>query len=165
MSNPALLKMLRGSGGMQSFHVGGGGASARDQSRSVLFSGERFTFSAAKSDSAPDFSKKENREEKGKKRKKGDDDSGSDSDSGDDSGPHVGKGNTSGKNGFPARGSDGGLLRKRLSFNVMPLTPAPVVQTATARRTRRRSLASRMQIITTNQTRLKSRRLFCAHPV
>jgi hypothetical protein len=112
MSNPALNRLLR-SGGVTNFHVGRGGAEAvsRRGDPFPVFAGETYRgrFSAkteAKGSEAKsnDFAKKENRE-KGEKRKK--DDGESDSDSGDD-GPHFkGKGDTSGKNGFPAAGSDG----------------------------------------------------------
>ena len=115
MSNPGLMKMLRG-GGMQSFHVGG--ARAERAPGPVLFSGERFEFSAyQKSEGKPDFAKKENREEKGsKKRKKDGDDSDSGSES--DSGPHYNK------SGIHKKGSDAdgdgkkneGKSKKKLSF-------------------------------------------------
>lgn len=108
MSNPALNRMLRG-GGLTSFHVGNLPSGRGDPHR--LFAGEvvHSTFSATeykkdmKDKKEHDFSKKEHREEK---KKKSDSDSESD---GEDDGPKTkkSKGDTSGKNGFPARGSDG----------------------------------------------------------
>ena len=109
MSNPALLKLLRG--GLSDFRVDGGSAPRRNGP--MMFTGERVhqTFSAAKTDDKKDYSKKENREDVGaekKKKRKSDEDSGGE-DSGDDDGPHFksGGGDTSGKNGFPGKGSDG----------------------------------------------------------
>jgi len=112
MSNRSLDRLLRG-GGLTEFHVVAAGRRSRDSGPPV-FNGERFEFSAsAKSEykkeykKEHEFAKKENREEGGEKRKKGGDDSSDHSDS-DDDGPHFkGKGDTSGKNGFPGKGKDG----------------------------------------------------------
>ena len=89
MSNPALLKLLRG--GLSDFRVDGGSAPRRNGP--MMFTGERVhqTFSAAKTEDKKDYSKKENREDVGaekKKKRKNDEDSG-DEDSGDDDGPHF----------------------------------------------------------------------------
>lgn len=117
MSNRALDRLLRGGGlgGLTSFHIPQGHGAGRGDPH-VLFRGESYhaTFSASEHKGVNmkhDYSRIENREEKSSKKKKGGGDDGSsdsDSDSDDDhKGSHFGKGNTSGKNGFPARGSDG----------------------------------------------------------
>ena len=114
MSNPALNRLMRGSG-LTSFHLPQWSGAGRDDPY-VMFRGESYhaTFSASEHKGVNmkhDYSRIENREEKSSKKKKYGDgsgsDSGSDSDDEGHKGSHSGKGNTSGKNGFPARGSDG----------------------------------------------------------
>jgi len=87
MSNPGLNRLLRG-GGLTEFHVV---AAGRRQSGPPTFNGERFEFSAAKTEykKEHDFSKKDNREEKGEKKRKKEGKEGDDSSSDDEDGPHF----------------------------------------------------------------------------
>ena len=126
MSNPALLKLLRG-GALEKGQV----SRPRTRDDVVRFGGEQEThaFSAKKhkeqpkpekyvpgkhDEEKPDFSKKENREESGSGKKKGADmhfasaPMGGDATGGAGGPPGSGgNGDSSGKNGFPAKGSDG----------------------------------------------------------
>ena len=124
MSNPALFKLLRGDA-LKSGQV----SRSRTRDDVVRFGGEQEThqFSAKKrkeepkpekyvpgkhDEEKPDFSKKENREESGSGKKKGADMHFASAPMGGDAGGggppgQEGKGDSSGKNGFPAKGSDG----------------------------------------------------------
>lgn len=121
MSNPALLKLLRGDA-LKSGQV----SKSRTRDDVVRFGGEQETheFSSKKrkeepkpekyvpgkhDEDKPDFSKKENREDSGDGKKKGGDMHFASAPTGGDAGggKEGGKGDTSGKNGFPAKGSDG----------------------------------------------------------
>lgn len=111
---------MRG-GGLTDFHIGRSGSAAHAGNPHVLFAGERYVHLASamkydkgdKAESKSDFSKKEHREKGGKRGPEDGSTTGDNSSSDEEKsgGKPMArkkkKGDTSGKNGFPAPGSDG----------------------------------------------------------